>query len=198
MILYKLLKNTNKEMKGAYGKYYAYPVIKETVGLTELAAHMTSHNTGFSPGQVKGILADMVRCIKELVLQGVAVKIDDLAIFTLGIVNKEGAEEKSKFTVSGNIESVKLRSRATGEFTRENLHKEANLADIEKIAKIKLNVDESPDPGTSPTTPGQEDKNPSEGSGTEQTPDQSKDPDKNTGSDSGGSTTPGSDDNQEY
>lgn len=196
MILYKLLKNTNKEMKSAYGKYYAYPVIKETVGITELAAHMTSHNTGFSPGQVKGILTDMVRCIKELVLQGVAVKIEDLAIFTLGIINKEGAEDKSKFTVSGNIESVKLRSRATGEFTRENLHKEANLADIEKIAKIKLSENETPDPGTSPTTPGQEDKNPSGGSDTEQTPDQGKDSDK--GTESGDSGNPGSDDNQDY
>ena len=138
MILYKLLKNTNKMMEGAYGKYYAYPVIKETINIDGLASALATRNTGFSEGQVKGMLADMVGVIRELVLGGVAVKIEGLAIFSLGIINKMGADDKANFTVNGNIESVKLRARATGEFTRENLNKEANLADIEKIANIKL------------------------------------------------------------
>lgn len=90
MILYKLLKNTNSEMKEAYGKYYAYPVITKTVNINELANQMAEHNTGFSVGQVKGLLADMVKRIKENILNGFAVKIDDLAIFTCGIINKEG------------------------------------------------------------------------------------------------------------
>ena len=101
MILYQLKKNTNETVKEAFGKYYAFPVITQTIGISGLAAHMSSHNTGFSPGQVKGMLTDMVKCIKELVLSGVAVKIDDLAIFTLGIVNKEGAATKDDFTVQG-------------------------------------------------------------------------------------------------
>lgn len=167
MILFKLLQNTNKEMESAYEKWYAYPVITETIGIDGLSNHMSSHNTGFSPGQVKGILTDMVKCIKELVLRGVAVKIDDLAIFTLGIVNKEGAAQKEKFTVSGNIESVKLRSRATGELTRAKLNLEASLMNIEKLTKGKS--DNGDGNSGEPITPA----NPS------------KDPDKDTPSQGG-------------
>lgn len=146
MILYKLLKNTNEEMDKAFGKYYAYPVITKTVGIPELAKQMAAYNTGFSEGQVKGMLADLVKCVRENVLNGFAVKIDDLAIFTCGIVNKEGADDKTKFTVNGNIESVKLRARSTGELTRANLNKEASLMDIEKLANLKIGDVSAPTP----------------------------------------------------
>lgn len=135
MILYQLWKNNNAKIKEAFGKFFARPVITETIGIAGLVDHMISHNTGFSAGQVKGILADMVKCIKELVLSGKAVKIDDLAIFTLGIINKEGAATKEEFSVSKNIESVKLRCRATGEVTRTKLNLDASLRDIEKLTK---------------------------------------------------------------
>lgn len=154
MILYKLLKNNNEEMDKAFGKYYAYPVITKTVGIPELAKQMAAYNTGFSEGQVKGILADLVKCVKENVLNGFAVKIDDLAIFTCGIVNKDGTVDKTKFTVSGNVESIKLRARATGELTRANLNKEASLMDIEKLANLKSDSESDP----TPSTPSDDDK----------------------------------------
>ena len=44
MILIKLVKNKNKTIKEAYGKYYARPVVTETIGIDELAEHMASHN----------------------------------------------------------------------------------------------------------------------------------------------------------
>lgn len=89
MLLYVLKLNQNAKMPEAYGKYYAYPVITQTVGTDGLAGHMASHNTPFSKGAIKGMITDMVSCIKELTLQGIAVKIDDLAIFSIGIRNKE-------------------------------------------------------------------------------------------------------------
>lgn len=177
MILYKLLKNTNEDMDKAFGKYYAYPVITKTVGIPELAKQMASYNTGFSEGQVKGMLADLVKCVKENVLNGFAVKIDDLAIFTCGIVNKEGADEKAKFTVMGNIESVKLRARSTGELTRANLNKEASLMDIEKLANIKPVDDAEP----TPSTPSDDKGGTSQGGGS-----------STGGSTSGGTTSGGS------
>lgn len=189
MILFKILKNMNKEMKEAYGKYYAYPVITKTVDIDGLAKQMAAYNTGFSEGQVKGMLADMVKRIKENITNGFAVKIDDLAIFTCGIVNKEGATDKAKFSVAANIESIKLRARATGELTRANLNREASLMDIEKLANLSGAGTENGTPGDTPgntpggtTNPGdkkdEENKNPggtgSEGTGSE-----------GTGSDSG-------------
>lgn len=198
MILYKLLKNTNTEMKEAYGKYYAYPVITKTVNINELANQMAEHNTGFSVGQVKGLLADMVKRIKENILNGFAVKIDDLAIFTCGIINKEGAESKAQFKVMSNVESVKLRARSTGELTRAKLNLDATLKNVEKLTKLSISSDDGGDDEngehiTTPTTPSDDQKdNPSGGSGSSTNPGESSDkdsgtdPDKDSGTSSDG------------
>ena len=127
MILFKLSKNKNPKIQKAYGKYYARPVVTQTVNLNGLAEHMTEHNTGFSPGATKGLLTDMVKCIKELVLQGVAVKIDDLAIFSIGLKTKKGADSEDDFSVAKNIEGVRLRARATGNLTSSKLDIQASL-----------------------------------------------------------------------
>ena len=120
MIKYVLKQNKNRK-SNAYGKFYAHPVIEETVGLEELADHMALHNTPFSKGVILGLLTDMVDCIKELLLEGKNVKMPDLAIFSLGIKNAEGAEREDEFSVTKNIQGVKLRARATGELTRKAL-----------------------------------------------------------------------------
>lgn len=127
MILFKLSKNKNPKIKEAYGKYYARPVVTQTVDLNGLAEHMTEHNTGFSPGATKGLLTDMVKCINELVLQGFAVKIDNLAIFSIGLKTKKGADSEDDFSVAKNIEGVRLRARATGNLTSSKLDIQASL-----------------------------------------------------------------------
>ena len=127
MILFKLSKNKNPKIKEAYGKYYARPVVTQTVDLNGLAEHMTEHNTGFSPGATKGLLTDMVKCIKELVLQGLAVKIDDLAIFSIGLKTKKGADSEDDFSLAKNIDGVRLRARATGNLTSSKLDIQASL-----------------------------------------------------------------------
>ena len=48
------------------GKYYARPVVTETIGIDKLAEHMASHNTPFSKGAIKGLLTDMVSCVKAV------------------------------------------------------------------------------------------------------------------------------------
>ena len=127
MILYILRKNTNPK-SAAFGKHFAYPVIEETIELDGLAEHMSNHNTPYSKGAIKGMLTDMVSCIKELLLEGKNVKIADLAIFSLGIKNsKGGALSEELFTVTKNIKGVKLRARATGELITKSLNLEATL-----------------------------------------------------------------------
>ena len=91
----------------AYGKWYAKNVVEETIDLDGLT--------------------DMIQCIKELLLQGMNVKIDDLAIFSLGIKNKLAAATEEDFTVSKNIEGVKLKARATGELMSKSLNLDATL-----------------------------------------------------------------------
>ena len=126
MILYVLRKNTNMKSV-AYGKYYAFPVIEETIELDGLAEHMANHNTPYSKGAIKGVLTDMVNCIKELLLEGKNVKISDLAIFSLGIKNNKGCNKEEDFTVAKHIKGVKFRARATGELIARSLNLEAQL-----------------------------------------------------------------------
>ena len=79
------------------GLWYARPVINETLDIELLSRHMSKHNTPFSPGVIKGVLADMVTCIKELILDGKNVKLDDLAIFSVGIISDHGAASAAEF-----------------------------------------------------------------------------------------------------
>ena len=138
MILYVLKQNKNSK-SAAYGKFFAYPVIEETINLDDLAEHMSNHNTPYSKGAIKGMLTDMVGCIKELLLEGKNVKIADLAIFSLGIKNNGGAVSEDVFTVSKNIKGVKLRARATGELIAKSLNLEAQLKKASATTKTTGN-----------------------------------------------------------
>ena len=127
MIRYIVRQNSNPKSE-TFGKYYAYPVIEETVDLDGLAAHMAEHNTPFSKGAIKGILTDMVTCIKHILLEGKNVKINDLAIFSLGIRNKKGgSDSEGEFNPSRNVDGVRLRARSTGVLNNANLNLDADL-----------------------------------------------------------------------
>ena len=138
MILYVLKQNKNRKSP-AFGKWFAFPVIEETIDLDALAEHMSNHNTPYSKGAIKGMLTDMVSCIKELLLEGKNVKIADLAIFSLGIKNNGGAVSEEVFTVSKNIKGVKLRARATGELIAKSLNLEATLKKASATSKTSGN-----------------------------------------------------------
>ena len=126
MIKYVLKENKNKKSL-AFGKWYAFPVVEETVDLAKLAKHMEEHNTGFSEAMCLGMMTAMVKCIKEQLLAGKNVKIDNLAIFSVGIRNKEGAKTEAEFTAANNIAGVKLRARATGTLSNANLNSDASV-----------------------------------------------------------------------
>ena len=160
MIEYDLKKNNNKKNVKANGKYYAKPHISETVDLDELADHMHGHNSPFSAGTIKGILIDAVTHIKELLLMGKNVKLDNLAIFYISIKNKMGAEKADDFTVSKNIEGVRMKARATGDFRSVNLNLDANLKKYgakKKKSSTTTDSGSTTDPGSdsgSTTAPG--------------------------------------------
>ena len=155
MIYYKLQQNKNPKSTSK-NKWFAYPEIQETIDLDKLADHMSSHNTVYSKGVIKGMLTDMVGCIKELLLEGKNVKIADLAIFSIGIKNKKGgAESQDVFMVTKHIQSVKLRARATGELIAKSLNLEASL---KKVSLNSLTPDSSGSltPNPSPNGEGSE------------------------------------------
>ena len=162
MIRIVLYQNTNQKIKEAYGKWFPRVVTEETIGLEELAEHMASHNTPYSKGAILGMLTDAATCTKELLLLGKNVKFADIAIFSLGLVVKEGALTKDDFSVAKNIAGLRLRARATGELKTKNLDT--------TIKRVDLAGNTTTTP-TNPSTPSGDDskdntdenKNPSSG-----------------------------------
>ncbi|MBO5059191.1 MAG: DNA-binding protein [Prevotella sp.] len=118
---FQLVKKTNPREPEAEKLWYGNvrhenPIME----LDDLAKHMSEHNSPYSKGLIKGILTDMVSCIKEKVLEGRKVKINDLAIFSLKVKSKGEADAK-EWTVAKNITNVHLNARATGGFSIDNL-----------------------------------------------------------------------------
>ena len=132
-LFYRKYQNKNKQ-SAVYGRWFARAVtIGKTISQDDQAKHMSEHNTPYSKGAIKGVLTDMVDCIRELVLEGKAVKLPNLAIFSAGIETAKGGAAKSEeFSTSKHIDSVYLRARATGEFTRTELTKAGNVTELPK------------------------------------------------------------------
>ena len=132
-VFYRKYQNKNRHSV-AYGKWFARAVtIGKTIDINELAKHMSEHNTPYSKGAIKGVLTDMVGCIRELMLEGKAVKLEGLAIFSAGIkTKKKGAPTSEDFSTTKHIDSVYMRARATGEFTRAELTKAGNVTELPK------------------------------------------------------------------
>ena len=153
MIRYKIYENKNKKSAG-YKKFYARAVSEETIDLRQLADYMAKHNVPFSKGCIYGVLRDMVACIKEIIIDGKNVKIDDLASFSAGL-RTSGAETLEGFNPAKNIKNIKLRSRATGVLRTPKLTGDANVREfaLYTIAKKKKQKSGEGESGTSPQHP---------------------------------------------
>ena len=149
-----ILKQIKITSSRSFGKWFAKNVVEETIDLDALAEHMSNHNSPFSKGVIKGLLTDMIQCIKELLLEGKNVKIDDLAIFSLGIKNKLMADKEEDFTVAKNIEGVKLKARATGNLMSKSLNLEATLKKATFINGKLTTDDDSTSDGSGSSTGG--------------------------------------------
>ncbi|MBR1414952.1 MAG: DNA-binding protein [Prevotella sp.] len=125
MLKINLYRNNNAEST-FYGKVYGRVENAEPIDVTALAKHMAEHNTPYSQGVIKGILTDMVSCIKELMLMGQPVKLADLAIFKATVQSKPANDAKS-FDLGKHIVKVKLCAQATGEMKQKQLTEEGLL-----------------------------------------------------------------------
>ena len=140
-----MTENSETEMAG---KLYARVSYKQTMGVQDMAKHMAEHNTMFSEGSICGILIDFVKCVREMVLMGNTVKIDNLAIFKATVEANAletlyDAENDKTATAAlgtlpagaktGNaVKTVKLLAQSTGEFTRDELKKDVKFAWTDK------------------------------------------------------------------
>ena len=143
MIELYLSKVTETSESEQAGKLYARVSYKQTLNVQDMAHHMSEHNTMFSEGSITGILIDFVKCVREQVLMGNTVKIDNLAIFK-ATVEANGLDtmydpetDKVASATIGNlaegaktgaaVKAIKLLAQSTGDFTRDELKKDAKL-----------------------------------------------------------------------
>ncbi len=165
MIKYVVRQNNNEKSE-ANGLWYAYPVVEETIDLSALAKHMEEHNTGFSEALCLGMMTAMVKCIKEQLLAGKNVKIDNLAIFSVGIRNKVGAKTEAEFSAANNISGVKLRARATGTLSNSNLNAGVSIKKATSVTGgLGGNSGSTSDGGSGSTTDGDSGSTSTGGSG---------------------------------
>ena len=148
MIELYLSKVTETSETEQAGKLYARVSYKQTLSVQDMAKHMAEHNTMFSEGSITGILIDFVKCVREQVLNGNTVKIDNLAIFkatveanaleTLYDAQADKTATASLGTLKEGdktgaaVKTIKLLAQSTGDFTREELKKDAKLSWTDK------------------------------------------------------------------
>ena len=149
-VFYRKYQNKNPKSV-AFNKWFARAVtIGKTMNVDDLAKHMSEHNTPYSKGAIKGVLTDMIGCVRELMLEGKAVKLEGLAIFSAGIkTKKNGAPTSADFSTTKHIDSVYMRARATGEFTRQELTKAGNVTELPKNFTDYHEEDDEPQNGGS-------------------------------------------------
>ena len=148
MIELYLSKVTESSESEQAGKLYARVSYKETMTVQDMAHHMAEHNTMFSEGSICGILIDFVKCVREMVLMGNTVKIDNLAIFKatveangLETMYDADADKVASATIGilaegaktgPAVKVIKLLAQSTGDFTRDELKKDVKLAWTDK------------------------------------------------------------------
>ena len=148
MIELYLSKVTESSETETAGKTYARVNYKQTLSVSDMARHMAEHNTVFSEGSILGVLTDFVKCVREQVLNGNTVKIDNLAIFKASVeanaleVLYDAQQDKVAQATMGELKSgdktgpavktIKLLAQSTGDFTREELKKDVKFGWTDK------------------------------------------------------------------
>ena len=148
MIELYLSKVTETSETEQAGKLYARVSYKQTLSVQDMAKHMAEHNTMFSEGSIMGILIDFVKCVREQVLNGNTVKIDNLAIFKATVEANaletlyDAQADKTATASIGTlkegdktgaaVKTIKLLAQSTGDFTRDELKKDAKLSWTDK------------------------------------------------------------------
>lgn len=147
-IKYKIYKNTGSA--GVMNKFYARAYHDETIDIEGLAEHISNHNTVYSKGTIHGVLMDMVGCIRELLLDSKKVKLDNLAIFSLGLSSRP-ADSPSDFSASTNIVKAYINALGTGEISKKQLDINARFKEVAEYSRGEAsNTDTPSDPSGNP------------------------------------------------
>ena len=142
ILKYKLITRKNARNENEEPKWYAKAVQDRTVEFEDLVIHMSEHNSPYSRGVIRGVLTDMLDCVKELVLDGKSVRLGDLGLFSVGTRTKK-ALTRDVWKVSSHIKGVNLNVRNTKTWSNNELRKNTNLQELSAYDNGKLNEGEA-------------------------------------------------------
>lgn len=78
---------------------YATSQVREKLSTSKFISHVASHNTVFSKGTIKGVLADIASCLREQLLNGNKIQLEGLGTFGITL-SSNGAKSLDKFSAT--------------------------------------------------------------------------------------------------
>ena len=128
MIRYKKYQNKNQYSR-AFGKWFGRAV-RELLEFDEFIEHMAKHHCVFSEATIRGVLIEMEVCLRELLLEGKAVRLDDLGIFAIGMETR-GEEKPADFTAD-SIKGLHMNLYLGKRFRARQLLADAKFKEADK------------------------------------------------------------------
>lgn len=134
MLRYKLYQD-NREKSINKGKWYARAA-HDLMEFDEFITHMANHHCAFSEATIRGVLIEMEMCLRELLLEGKAVRFDELGIFRIGLKTIP-AETAKEFNSGQNVTGVRLNLHLGRRFRAADLFKDAKIREYGEYAVEK-------------------------------------------------------------
>lgn len=144
MIRYKKYRNMNNASK-TYGQWYGRAV-HQLMDFDEFVEHMARHHCVYSEGTIRGVLIEMEICLREMLLEGRAVRFDDLGIFRLGL-DCHGAATSDGFTAA-NIHGLHMNLYLGKRFRARHLFDDASFKEADKYAGFDDDNDDGGENGS--------------------------------------------------
>ena len=138
-----------KNIRTGESKAYAFLQSRGTLTIDDIADHMVAHGCNYDRGDIIAILAKLVSCSKELMLDGYRLQMGDLGKLYL-TCQSEGAVSKDKFT-RANIKAINVNFRSSVHYAdllqKVSLHKVPTRKAVAATLEAQTNGDTTADWG---------------------------------------------------
>lgn len=132
-LTYRLYQAKDNRDPESVSMWYARASKPQEFSFDDLVEHMSSHNSIYSEGVIGGVLKDMLKCVKELLLNGKSVRLGDLGLFSIALRSK-GALTSKDWKVSTHLRGVRLLVRNTKKWSNTELRDSCNILEQDKYS----------------------------------------------------------------
>lgn len=141
-LTYKLYQQKNSQDPNSEPMWYARASKGKTYSFEDLVEHMSDHNTVYPAGVISGVLQDMLKCVRELVMDGKQVRLGDLGLFSINLRSK-GALTSKEWKVASHLKGVSLNVRNTKKWSNTWLRENCEI-----VEQGKYTIDDEETAGT--------------------------------------------------